>query len=296
MCADLLASGAGSGSYQSGGFPVHQEIVLLDERCECATSQCVLLDIIDTAFDLAFMARCVWLGRQDRGAVMFFKGAQLGRQFGIVPVGRFHSSSQVVDDNGLGNAAKVPKCILDRSDKIVGGLPKDDFGIALAGMTHDDTQDMRSPSLAVLADDGRSGAEVDLGFPAGLHLDAAECGRLLGSQLLNETTDAPIAALEVVFVLQVLEDPLSVKALLKLGFDDGAIGLAVAGRFGGGRSVFRDALWNAFRGVGAGGRAGPFWLFLALASSVQRVQMSPDSLPINTERLGNLSLRLTLLM
>ena len=150
-------------------------------------------------------------------AIVLTKTAQFGIQFGVVPVGFDDRRFEVVGYDRLGNATKVTKGIFNAMNKIVGRLLIDRLPVPLARMAQDDTQDMRPPSLTVLADDRSACAEVDLSLLARGHLDATKRQRRALIQLRDEASHAVIFSLESVFQNEILKDSLSRKILLKLG-------------------------------------------------------------------------------
>ena len=83
---------------------------------------------------------------------MVSKGAQLGIEFRIEPVRRLDCSFEVVQDQGLGRAAKVDKGVLQAGQKSVGGLPIDGLAVALARVRQDDAEDMGPVSSAIGAE------------------------------------------------------------------------------------------------------------------------------------------------
>ena len=67
---------------------------------------------------------------------------------------------------------------------------------------------MRPASLAVRSDQGRAGAEIDLGFLAWLAFEAAHRKPCVSAQAMDKPSDAEVAASEVVLCDQILIDPL----------------------------------------------------------------------------------------
>lgn len=72
-------------------------------------------DVINVAFDFAFVLGGVG-PRWDYGCVIRFReGEDLGVEFGIVPVGLFDCGFEVVDAESGRDAAEVPEGVLDGS-------------------------------------------------------------------------------------------------------------------------------------------------------------------------------------
>ena len=93
---DLLARRAMNAGVGDGCLPVEQVIVLLLQAAELMAFQRVLLNVIDTPFHLAFVARCPWFRRQQHGSIVLTETTQLGIQIGIVPVGFQNGRFEVV--------------------------------------------------------------------------------------------------------------------------------------------------------------------------------------------------------
>src|SRR5450755_2238036 len=87
---------------------------------------------------------------------------------------------------------------------------------------------MSFAALAVGADDRCAGAEVDLGLIAWPALEAAEREFAHRLQAMDETTDAVVAAREVVFRRKILVDALSAQAQIALRLDHVPPRLALA--------------------------------------------------------------------
>ena len=117
---------------------------------------------------------------------------------------------------------------LDAAEEVVGGLAVDNLAVGLAGVRQHNAEDVSFAALAVGADDRGACAEVDLGLIAGLALESAERELSLRLQAMNETTDAVVAAGEVVFCGEVLVDALGAQAPIALGLDLVSPGLALA--------------------------------------------------------------------
>ena len=88
------------------------------------------------------------------------------------------------------------------------------FAVALARMTQDDTEEMRSTAFAELVDHPGSLTEIDLGFLAGLTLPTAERKLLARAPLVDEAFDRRLVPSKGVACDQILIDPLSREALL----------------------------------------------------------------------------------
>ena len=68
----------------------------------------------------------------------------------------------------------MAKCVLNTTEKVVGGLALDDFAVSLAGVRQHDAKEVGLAALAVGADDRCAFAEIDLGFIARPAFQAAE--------------------------------------------------------------------------------------------------------------------------
>ena len=97
---------------------------------------------------------------------------------------------------------------LQAAEEVVGRLAVDGLAVALAGVAQDDAEDVGLAPLAVGADDGGAGAEVDLGLVAGVALDATEGQVVRLFEPADEASDAVVGAAEAVVGDQVLVDPL----------------------------------------------------------------------------------------
>src|SRR5512142_1692060 len=160
----------------------------------------------------------------------------------------------------------MPEGVLKATEEVVGGLAKAGLAVALARVAEDDAEDVGLATLAVEADDGRAGAEVDLGLVAGVTLDAAE-GEFVGLfEAVDEPADAVVAAGVAVVGDQVLVDPLCGEPEVALGPDQlpprltAAGPTAAAGLRIGCRAVSRGReLRRVLVPLRAGGRIGWFW-------------------------------------
>ena len=223
---------------------------------------------------------------------MLAKGADLGVELGIEPVGLLHRGAEVIQDQPPWRSAEMAEGILEAAEEVVGGLAVDDLAVGLAGVGQHDAEDMGLAALAVGADDRGARAEVDLGLVAGPALEAAEGKLARRLQAADEAADAVVAAGEAVFGGQILVDALGAEAQVALGLDHLSPGLALAGatvvallNTVRGRTEGPDTgVWRrledvaepggALAGFGAdsscrraGGRIGWFWRRLAGVSS-----------------------------
>src|SRR5512142_3343688 len=161
----------------------------------------------------------------------------------------------------------MPEGVLKATEEVVGGLAKAGLAVALARVAEDDAEDVGLAPLAVEADDGRAGAEVDLGLVAGDTLDAAE-GEFVGLfEAVDEPADAVVAAGVAVVGDQVLVDPLGGQPLIGLVCDQCAPRLTAADPAGAARrrdrvrAGGRDGRPGRVVGLlGADGRNGWFWV------------------------------------
>ena len=164
---DLLARCAVNPVVRHPRLPIEQMHVLLLQAGERLALQGVALGVAHLALDLSLVTRCARLGRQDARAVVFGEGLNLRVQIGVKPIGLEDSRFEVVDNEGLGNAAKLPEGILDAREERFGRLPVDHLALRLPRVTQNDAEEMRTFAFAVWLSDGRPGAEVDLGLLAG---------------------------------------------------------------------------------------------------------------------------------
>ena len=72
------------------------------------------LDVVDVAFDFAFVLRGVGASRDDGCLIVFCEGEDLGVEFWIIPVGLFDGGFEVVDTQRRRDTAEVTEGILDR--------------------------------------------------------------------------------------------------------------------------------------------------------------------------------------
>ena len=177
------------------------------------------MNVGHAAFDLALVTRRVGFGGQDNGAVMVGEGSDLGVEVRIIVVRFDHRRFEVIDDKRPGDASEVVEGVLDSPDEVFRGLAEDDFAVRLARVAQNDAEHMRPPALAVGRDDRCSGAEVDLGFLAGLALHPSERNGACASQFANESPDRLIASLEIVISFEILPDPLGRQASIKGGLN-----------------------------------------------------------------------------
>ena len=228
MLADLAARGAVDPGVGHGQLPVEQEAILLLQAGEASPFEGVVLDVVDAFLDLPLVAGCVGPRGPEDQAVVLAKGADLGVELGIEPVGLLHGGLEVIQDQPPWYSAEVAEGTLDAAEEVVGGLAIDGLAVGLAGVGQHDAEDMGFAALAVGADDRGTGAEVDLGLVTGLTLEAAE-GKLSSRlQAADEATDAVVAAREAVFGDEILVDALGAEAQIALGLDHVSPGLALA--------------------------------------------------------------------
>ena len=235
---------------------------------------------------------------------MLRKGADLGVDLRIEPVGLGDGGAEIVQDQPLGHAAEIPEGVLQAAEKGFGGLAADDLAVGFAGEAEDDAEDMRPAAATVGFLNGRALAEIDLGFFAGSALQAAEGQLLLGGQSADEAADAVVLAGEAVVADQVLEDALGGQALVEQVLDEGAerfteAGLALAARLGGRCGTAArcrrldpfgaDGRLAYFDVVGAGGRLAYFALFGAdgRPGLICLPEVTGNGIAVNTQGLGD---------
>jgi len=124
---DLLASSAVDTGVSHLPFPTQKELVVLSQRGKAASFEGIVFDVLDAAFDFAFMAWCVRFSRQEDEAVVLCEGDDLRVQIGIKPISLGDGCFEVINDQRLGNPTKGVEGILDNSDKVLGGLFEDRF-------------------------------------------------------------------------------------------------------------------------------------------------------------------------
>jgi hypothetical protein len=127
----------------------------------------------------------------------------------------------------------VKKRIFEPSDEVLGGLLPERFGVALAGKTKNNTQQM-GPSPSALFDHPGPLAVIDLSLLAGQTLHPSERQRCASLQPGNEAFDRIIAAGKLMFTLEILMNPLSRQPQLKLGDNQLSERLAQTAPAGGG--------------------------------------------------------------
>ena len=76
--ADLLLGRSMNACVSNGLFPRQQVIVLRREAFERASFQCIVLGILDPAFDLPLVLRCVRLGGKDDGSIVLGERLEFG--------------------------------------------------------------------------------------------------------------------------------------------------------------------------------------------------------------------------
>jgi len=101
---------------------------------------------------------------------------------------------------------------LEATEEIVGGLAVDSLTVALAGVGQHDAEDVSLVALAVGTDNWGACAEVDLNLITGSALEPAERELSRRLQAMDETTDAVVAAREIVFRGEILVDALGTEA------------------------------------------------------------------------------------
>ncbi len=157
-------------------------LILSLKTFEGVTRQRIVLGILHTTFDFAFVLGRVRFGRNERGAVMLCKRLKLGMDFRIVPVGSIDGSFQIVNHQPLGDSAKIMKRVLDRSDEVVGGLAPDHFAVSFAGMTQDHSQHPRATFSSLSGDDWCAGSKVNLSFLTRINFHSPKRQRRLLSE------------------------------------------------------------------------------------------------------------------
>ncbi len=127
---NLLPSRAMNSRVGNSGFPTQQVFVLFRQTGKRATLKGIVLNVVHTPFDFAFVTRGARFGRKEHGTVMFTEAHQFGIEIGVVPIRGEHSCFQVVGDKCCGDASKVLKGIFQDGDQVVGRLSKDGFTVA----------------------------------------------------------------------------------------------------------------------------------------------------------------------
>jgi len=127
----------------------------------------------------------------------------------IVPVRPAHRRFQVVGVEDLRNPAKMAEGVLQSPDEVFGVLVQNRFAVGLARTAQDDAKDPASLRAAVFLTDRCAQAEVDLGFFAGLALDARSPFRQAPPHLAYEALYRFVRAGEPVFDNQILKDALA---------------------------------------------------------------------------------------
>ena len=216
MLANLTARGAVDSGVGHGQLPVEQEAVLFLQAGESSPLERVVLNVIDALLDLPFVARCVRPRRPEYQAIMLSKGLDLGVELRFEPVGLFHRGAEIIQNQASWRSAEMAESTLDAAEEVVGGLTVDNLAVSLSGVRQHDAEDMSFTALAVGADDRCAGAEVDLGLIAGPALESAERELARRLQAMDETTDAVVAAREVVFCGEVLVDALGTQSQIAL--------------------------------------------------------------------------------
>ena len=168
---------------------------------------------------------------------------------------------------------------------------RDGLAVALAGVAQDDAKDVGLLALAVGADEGRAGAEVDLGLVTGVALDAAEGEVVSLLEAVDEPADGVVAAGVAVVGDQILIDPLGGQSLGGLGCDQLAPRLTAAEAAGAAwrrecpRGRGRDGgIGRVVELRGADGRNGWFWV------GRSESQVARDGLAVDAELFGDAAL------
>jgi len=106
---------------------------------------------------------------------------------------------EIIDHQGLGNAAEMGKGVFETTDEIFRRLRKRRFAVGLATVAEHDPKDVRLAPPAgtarrvVRRHDRRTGAEVDLGFLAGTDFHPPHRQFRPAAQSLHESSHAPVA-------------------------------------------------------------------------------------------------------
>jgi len=137
-------------------------------------------------------------------------------QIGIVPVRLADRRLEIVDDDGLRDAAKVPEGVLQAAKELLRRLVVDHLAVSLAGVTQDHANDMAASAFAIRQQDRGSSAEVHLGLCPWQHLHPSKRHRLTLIQPPSEPPDAVVTATKGVLIDQILIDPLAGQSLLEL--------------------------------------------------------------------------------
>lgn len=96
------------------------------------TTKRVLLDIVDTAFDLAFVTRCPHPSRDECTSIVFAKIDELWIQLGVIPVRCFDGALGVIKDDALWHSTESPERILKGANKALSVLLEDGFAVAFS--------------------------------------------------------------------------------------------------------------------------------------------------------------------
>ena len=116
----------------SGLFPLAEMGVLRGDVRKLVSFEGVYFDVVDIAFDFAFVLRSVRTCWNDGGLIVISEGEDLGMKFRIVPVGLFDGGFEVVDTESGGDAAEVAKGVLDGCEEVIGTLCGKGLGVAFA--------------------------------------------------------------------------------------------------------------------------------------------------------------------
>lgn len=230
--ADLLTDGAVQPGVRDGAFPPGQKRVLLGQAGERAALEGVGLGVFYACLDLALVPRHRRLRRQQRGAVMLAKGAELWVELRIEPVGLEHRGFQVVRHERGGDAAKVSKGVLQTTNERLGVLSPHDLAVALARVTEHGAEKVRPAAPPALLGDPGTLAEVDLHLLAGRTLHPAERQRVDLHQAAHEAFDRAVGATEAMGAHQILINALGRQAGLHPGLNLCGQRLAEAHRTG----------------------------------------------------------------
>ena len=174
-------------------FPLDEMGVLSGQALKLVAFEGVVLAVFDTCLDLALVPGHGGSGGQHYRAIVSTELAHLGVEFRFKPITTADGGAQVVDNQFGRNTPEGAESVLESPDKLLGRLSPEHFAITLAGMTQNDTEEMRSTVFALLADHPSTLTEIDLGFLAGFTLPTAERKPLAGAPLVDEAFDRRIA-------------------------------------------------------------------------------------------------------
>ncbi len=185
----LLARGAMNAHVRHRLLPVPQKLILRGEAGKSAPAQRIGLQVTNAPLRLTFVFWSSGPTGHQGAAIVTAEAQQFGIEDWIAPIHLLHRRAQVVEVQNLHDPAETAERVFQATDQVLGRLMEDCFAICLARVTQHHAQYPRPATTTLRLRHWRPGAEIDLGFFAGLDLDPPHSLGLCLAELTHETFD-----------------------------------------------------------------------------------------------------------